>query len=349
MSALLCWSTVSPGCGVKKQEGLRFSALPEVKTPGALPAHFPPGPVSTERSNALVNALPAAAGDGQYRLAVGDVIEILLFRSDVRESGDSRMQMTVRPDGKVSYFFIGDIQAKGLTPTELRGELQEKLSQYIRSPEVAVIVVEASKKRVYVVGEVIEQGVHHLKTGEGDSLLDAIFLSKGLTKRADADRAYVIRRNKIALVDLSELLFRGNPSKNMVLESEDVVYIPEALEQRIFVLGRVRKPGAFEISRPIRLTEAIALAEDFTLGAKRDAVRIIRGGLPKGPYAPEIIMADAGEYREGSGMDVYVQRGDIVFVPNTPLGDWNDVLIQLLPSMNALFSSTVITRELGGY
>ena len=61
------------------------------------------------------------------------------------------------------------------------------------------------------------------------------------------------------------------------------------------------------------------------------------------------MMADAGEFREGSGMDVYVQRGDIIFVPNTALGDWNDILTQLLPSMNALFSSTVITRELGGY
>jgi polysaccharide export outer membrane protein len=161
------------------------------------------------------------------------------------------------------------------------------------------------------------------------------------------DQAYVIRRNKIILVDLADLLFRGNPSKNIVLESEDVVYIPEALEQRIFVLGHVRRPGAFEISRPVRLTEAIALAEDFSLGAKRDAVRIIRGGLPKGLEAPEIVTADAGEFREGSGTDVYVQRGDIIFVPATVLGQWNEILTQLLPSLQALFLNTVVTRELG--
>jgi polysaccharide biosynthesis/export protein len=348
MSALLCWLTVSLGCTVNKPEGLRGAGPPEVKAPGALPSQFTPGPMPTERSTALVNALTTAPAVSQYRLGVGDVIEVSLFRSDL-QSDDLRRQLTVRSDGKVSYFFIGDIQARGMTPTELRGEIQEKLARYIRSPEVAVIVVEASKKRVYVVGEVVEQGVRQLKTGEEDSVLDAIFLSKGLTKKADADRAYVIRRNKISFVDLGELLFRGNASKNMILESDDVVYIPEALEQRVFVLGRVRKPGAYEISRPIRLIEAIALAEDFTLGAKRDEVRIIRGGLPKGSNVPEIVMADIGGFREGDGLDVYVQRGDIVFIPATPLGQWNDILIQLIPSLQSALSGAIITRELRGW
>lgn len=323
------------GC-VSPSPSIPTSGLPEVKTPGAFPTLLPSMTVPTETST--------AEAVSEYRLGAGDVVEISLYRSDAQEN-DLTRQLTVRPDGKISYFFIGDVKASGLTPEELRVEVTKRLSRYIRSPDVAVIVVEAAKKRVYVVGEVGQQGVLELKAAREDSLLDAIFLSRGLTKHADADRAYVIRRNAIIPVELGELLFRGDHSKNVVLQSEDVVYVPEVLEQQIFVLGHVSRPGAFEISRPIRISEAIALAGDFSLGAKRNSVKIIRGGLPRGADPPEIVTVDENAIR--SGEEIYVQRGDIVFAPATVLGKWNEILTQLLPSLQSIFSASVVARELG--
>jgi polysaccharide export outer membrane protein len=265
---------------------------------------------------------------------------VSLFRQNAQENDDLRRQLTVRPDGRISYFFIGDVQAMGLTIEELRHEITQRLAAYIRSPEVAVILAEM-KARVYVVGEVVEQGVRDLKPGQGDAILDAIFLSKGLTKKADVDRAYVIRRNAIIPVQLGDLLLRGDRSKTVALQSEDILYIPEVVDQRIFVLGLVKKPGAFEISRPIRVTEAVALAEDFRLGAMKDDVKIIRGGLPRGPEPPEVVTANVEEILAGTREDVYVQRGDIVLVPATALGQWNQIMAEISPTIATILLAII--------
>lgn len=324
-SVVLLLLNLVPGCGPEVRVPILPSQVPEAP-PGVLPLQLPPVAPSAE---------PPAAPTEAYRLGIGDVIEISLFRPDIRESDDLRRQMPVRPDGKISYFFVGDIQASGRTTDELRRDITQGLSRYIRSPEVAVLLVESITK-VYVVGQVGEQGVRNLKPPY-NSVLDAIFLSRGLTTKANVDLAYVIRRNAIINVQLGDLLLRGDQSKNVPLQQGDIVYIPEAVEQRIMVVGRVRRPDAFEISRPIRVSEAIALAGDFNIGAKQDSVKIIRGGLPKGPEPPEIVTVDVAGIREGTAQDVYVQRGDIVFVSTTIVAQWNDIIVQLIPSLQTIF------------
>lgn len=305
-----------------------------LRPPGAFPHQLPPLPPS---SAATAPGLP-----DEYRLAVGDIIEVSLYRQDIRENDDMRRQMQVRPDGKISYFFIGDVPAAGRTIEELRQDIMSRLSRFFRSPEPAVIVVEPSKKRVYVLGEVKLQGVRELRTGQGDTLLDALFLSNGLTPKANADLAYIVRREAIIRVELGELLFRGDQRQNRVLQADDIVYVPEVLDQRIFVLGHVQRPGAYEVTRPIRLTEALAMAEDVKPSGRRDGVKIIRGGLPQGSETPEVLTVDASMVREGRAPDVYVHRGDIVLVPPTLLGRWNEILTQLVPSLQTLFIGMAI-------
>ena len=335
LAALLLVNGLS-GCLAARQIPTATPGLPEALTPGSFPTQLP-------LVTAPVEPPPPVT---DYRLSVGDMIEISLYRQDVQQNDDMRRQMQVRPDGKISYFFIGDVLASGRTVEEMRLEINDRLRRYFRSPEVVVIVIEAARKRGYVLGEVAEQGVRELKSAKGDTVLDAIFLSRGLTRKANADRAFVLRRNAVIPVELGELLFRGDQSKNIVLESEDVVYVPEAVEQRVFVVGHVKQPGAFDVSRPIPLTEAIALASDFSPSAKRSAVKIIRGGLPTGSELPEVVTVDAERIRQGASPDVYVQRGDIVLVPATILGQWNEILAQLLPSLQTLFIATVVSREL---
>ena len=97
-----------------------------LRPPGSFPSQLPPLP-----------ALPVATSPqlpDDYRLAVGDVIEVSLYRQDVRENDDMRRQMQVRPDGKISYFFIGDVQAAGRTPDEVRQEINTRLATFLPLP-----------------------------------------------------------------------------------------------------------------------------------------------------------------------------------------------------------------------
>lgn len=331
---MLYLSSILSGCTGAKPLAVGEGGPVPLRPPGSFPSQLPPLPPAAPATS------PQPPGD--YRLAIGDVIEVSVYRQDVRENDDMRRQMQVRPDGRISYFFIGDVQAAGRTPEEVRQELNTRLSRYFRSPETAVLVVEASRKRVYVFGQVNDQGLRELRAGQSDTLLDALFLSKGLTPKANSDLAYIIRRDELIRVELGELLFRGDQRQNRALQTDDIVYVPEVLDQKVFVLGHVAQPGAYEVTRPIRLTEALAMAGDVKVSGRRDDVKIIRGGLPKGPETPEILAVNAAMVREGQAPDAYVHRGDIVFVPPTPLGRWNEILSQLLPTLNIALGALVI-------
>jgi polysaccharide biosynthesis/export protein len=285
---------------------------------------------------------PAAYRPQQYHLNVGDQLDISVFRYDAAKDDDMRRTVLIGPDGSISYFFVSGMQAAGLSVPELQNQLSERLSQYIRSPGVAVILAQPPQKRVYVVGQVVEQGVRQLDTNHGDTLEDAIFSSKGLTTQANVDQAYVIRKDAIISVNLGHLLFSGDETQNVVLQTGDVVYVPEVVQQQVFVLGYVTKPTPIPVSRPITVTEAIASAQGFRVGAKKSDVQIIHGGLGTGVDHPVAETVDMDAVLAGKAGDTYVQRGDIVYVPSTILGSWNEVVAQLTPSLMAMFEAMFI-------
>jgi polysaccharide biosynthesis/export protein len=285
---------------------------------------------------------PAAYRPPQYHLNVGDQLDISVFRADASKDDDMRRTVLIGPDGTISYFFVSGMQAAGLSLPELQNQLTERLSQYIRSPGVAVILAQPPQKRVYVVGQVVEQGVRQLDTNHGDTLEDAIFSSKGLTPQANVDQAYVIRKDVIIGVNLGHLLFSGDETQNVVLQTGDVVYVPEVVQQEVFVLGYVEKATPVAVSRPITVTEAIAAAQGFRVGAQKSDVQVIHGGLGTGAqHSVETVDMDA--VLAGKGGDTLVQRGDIVYVPSTILGSWNEVVAQLTPSLMAMFEAMFIS------
>lgn len=318
---------------------------------GSIPSHVP-GPVSPPKGPQLsplpggsetLSIQPAAYRPQQYHLNVGDQLDISVFRYDAAKDDDMRRTVLIGPDGTISYFFVSGMQAAGLSVPELQNQLTERLSQYIRSPGVAVILAQPPQKRVYVVGQVVEQGVRQLDTNHGDTLEDAIFSSKGLTTQANVDQAYVIRKDAIISVNLGHLLFSGDETQNVVLQTGDVVYVPEVVQQQVFVLGYVTKPTPIPVSRPITVTEAIASAQGFRVGAKKSDVQIIHGGLGTGADHPVAETVDMDAVLAGQAGDTYVQRGDIVYVPSTILGSWNEVVAQLTPSLMAMFEAMFIS------
>ena len=319
---------------------------------GSIPSQVP-GPVSPPKGSQLspppggsqtLSIQPASYRPAQYHLNVGDQLDISVFRYDAAKDDDMRRTVLIGPDGTISYFFVSGMQAAGLSVPELQNQLTERLSQYIRSPGVAVILAQPPQKRVYVVGQVVEQGVRQLDTNHGDTLEDAIFSSKGLTPQANVDQAYVVRKDAIISVNLGHLLFSGDETQNVVLQTGDVVYVPEVVQQQVFVLGYVTKPTPVPVSRPITVTEAIASAQGFRVGAKKSDVQIIHGGLGTGADHPVSETIDMDAVLAGKAGDTYVQRGDIVYVPSTILGSWNEVVAQLTPSLMAMFEAMFISN-----
>ncbi|PYR94692.1 MAG: hypothetical protein DMF84_04325 [Acidobacteria bacterium] len=93
-----------------------------------------------------------------YRLFPGDKLRIEVYK-------DSQLSQSlqIRPDGKITLPFVGDVRAAGQTPTELRDALTTSLKEYITNPVVTVIVTESTPQSVYVMGEVKSSGPVQLK------------------------------------------------------------------------------------------------------------------------------------------------------------------------------------------
>ncbi|HSB97129.1 MAG TPA: XrtA/PEP-CTERM system exopolysaccharide export protein [Spongiibacteraceae bacterium] len=166
--------------------------------------------------------------DNNYRIGVGDDLQIQVWRND-----DLSAKVPVRPDGKISSPLVGDIVAAGLTTQELSKAVTEKLGTYIRNPEVTVIVTNPASadflRRVRVTGAV--RSPLSVSYRQGMTALDIVLQAGGLTEFAAPAKARLYRtvdgRTKVYPIDLEAILKQGDLRTNYPLYPSDVVTVPE--------------------------------------------------------------------------------------------------------------------------
>ncbi len=141
--------------------------------------------------------------------------------------------MPVRPDGKVSTPLIEDLVAVGKTPSELARDMEAKLAEYIRSPQVNVIVTnpQSSFSKITVVGQVTNPGAVPYR--EGMTALDVVLAVGGLAEFAAGNRAKLVRKDAKGKtvekrVRLEDLLKKGRLKENVDMMPGDVLIVPES-------------------------------------------------------------------------------------------------------------------------
>lgn len=164
-----------------------------------------------------------------YRIGVDDIVQVSVWRNP--ELG---ITVPVRPDGMISVPLVGDVAAGGRTPAEVAGDIQQKLADYVRDPQVAVILTELRSheylSRVRVTGAV-RQPVS-IPYRPGMTVLDAVLAAGGVTEFAAPDRSSLYRRKEDAStqsyqVRLDRILNRGDLSTNFTVAPGDVITVPE--------------------------------------------------------------------------------------------------------------------------
>jgi polysaccharide export outer membrane protein len=137
----------------------------------------------------------------------------------------------VRPDGKVSTPLVEDMVAVGKNPSQLARDIEKVLGEYVRSPQVNVIVTQPASafSQVKVIGQVVRpQSVAYR---EGMTVLDAVLAVGGLAQFAAGNRARVIRtedgKQKEIKLRLDALVNKGDMKQNIALKPGDVLIVPE--------------------------------------------------------------------------------------------------------------------------
>ncbi len=162
----------------------------------------------------------------EYRISVGDKINIKMFYNP-----DLNQEVTVRPDGKISLLLVHEVQAAGLTASELTQQLSDGYGKYLQQAEIAVIVNAFAGERVFVGGEVAEPGVRELVGPT--TVLQAVALAKGFKDSARTDEVIVIRRGEnnkpftIAL-DVKKAMKGIDLQQDIYLQPYDIVLVPKS-------------------------------------------------------------------------------------------------------------------------
>lgn len=182
--------------------------------------HLPPSSVPTLAKD--------ADGSYQYRVGTGDLLSVFVWRNpDV--SGD----YVVRPDGKISLALSSPVVASGKTTDEIAKDVATKLSEFIKEPQVTVIVKNAtgnSTEQIRLIGEAVNPVAVPYRYGM--TVLDLMIQTGGLSTYAAGNKAELTRQvngeSVVYKLRLEDLMKNADMSANVDLQPGDVVRIPES-------------------------------------------------------------------------------------------------------------------------
>jgi polysaccharide export outer membrane protein len=159
-----------------------------------------------------------------YIIDGGDILEIITWK----EPELSKEEVLVRTDGKISFPFLDDLQAAGLTPIELKQKIEAGLKKYVEFPYVTVQVKKPDSKRIYILGEVLKTGEYPLE--KRLTVLQAFALAGGFTEWASKKEIILLRyedgKEKIYRVDYRKIIDGKDLSNNLVLRPHDTIIVP---------------------------------------------------------------------------------------------------------------------------
>lgn len=162
----------------------------------------------------------------QYIIGVGDSLAVDTYRN-----ADLSVEVSVRPDGKITVPVAGEIMVGGMTPVAVADMIAKSLGEYLRDPIVTVTVVGMGSNeflsRVRVTGAV--NGPLSLPYRPGMTVMDVVLEAGGLTEFARPSKTILYRGQQSIRIRLDRILNRGDLATNMTLRPGDVISVPERI------------------------------------------------------------------------------------------------------------------------
>ena len=268
--------------------------------------------------------------DEDYVIGDGDGLSISVW-------GESQLnvQVTVRPDGKITMPAIGDVTASGYTPKRLSETLNEKMQDFVKKPIVTVSVMQITNNKIYVLGggvlpggantnegmpagssksqmlSVMYSGVYNLP---GRTTLLKFLSGVNMLANADLEQAYILRGGKKIDVDFYDLFIKADISKDIPLKAEDIIYLPSNEHNKIYVMGAVGTPKMVAYRKGIRILDIILDAGGFSKFASENNVLVLRKQGDKDSMK-EIVVKAKNLMKDGDlSQNIPMMPGDFVIV-----------------------------------
>lgn len=280
-----------------------------------------------------------------YRIGPQDVLlvtvwdhpEISLPLGQYRQ--DASSGTVVDEAGEIYFPHVGSFKVAGMTPSQAREALIVRLGKVLQNPQIDVKVIAYRSQKVYVGGEVRNPAVHNV-TDVPFTLAEAINRAGGFLPTADDSRLTLTRGKQVWHLNFQALLASGNHIGQILLKDGDSLHVPSALENPIYMLGEVVRPGTLPLIHG-NLTLAKALSDAGGIqGVSADArsIYVIRQG--DAARAVDVFHLDARNPTAMVLADRFqLNPRDIVYVDAGTLVRFNRVMNLLLPTVTAVNST----------
>lgn len=251
--------------------------------------------------------------DDKYKISSGDVLFVRVSPAE-----ELSKEVIVTSDGKIVLPLVGSVKVDGNTISETEKMLEKLYSVYISKPRITITVKYYSKRQVFIMGEIKNPGGYQYE--ENLKLLELISKAGGITQYAGKN-IKIYRGEKeqqVINVNLEEII--RDISKDILLYPGDIIEVPKQ-PKTISIIGEVSYPGTYEWYENMDVLKAISLARGYTATAKLSSVKIFR----ETAQGKKIININMAKILQGdTENNIFLQPGDIIYVPRKPLvsGQW---------------------------
>ena len=245
-------------------------------------------------------AANAAAVAAEYHLGSGDVIRI-----NVYQNPDLALETRVTEAGIVSYPLLGTIQLGGLSVTAAEKLIADGLrnGNFVKSPQVTIVVVLVRGNQASVLGQVNRPGRYPLEVANM-RLTDLLALAGGAAINGSDVVVVTGTRDGQPLrleVDLPTIFAPGGKDKDILILNGDAVWVDR--QPIVYIYGEVQRPGPMRLERGMTLMQTLATGGGLTLRGTAKGIRVHRKG---GDGKVQLITAPT--------LDDAMRDGDVVYV-----------------------------------
>ena len=237
----------------------------------------------SRRAFASENDIPVPA---DYVIGPGDTINVQLF-------GNQNIEhfLPVNRDGTINFPDIGPMNVSGLTFTQMRDTLNQRVMEQMIGVRASITLGELRSIRVFLLGDVVRPGSYSVS---GLSTITNALYAGGGVKPIGSLRNIALRRDgaTVSTLDLYDLLLRGDTRGDVRLQAGDAIFVPP-IGAQVTVDGEVRRPAIYEVKNEETVAELVALAGGLNAGANRGAVKLERVVPNRGTTVQDIDLAVA--------------------------------------------------------
>jgi polysaccharide export outer membrane protein len=266
----------------------------------------------------------------EYRMGPGDVLEIVYHLKYEKTEDDYRLEVQdrisihfpfqpqfsssvlVRSDGKITLPLIGDMAVESKTPTELAAELNRQYQKYFVNPSITV-ALEAFNVKI----DELKKAITTAARGQ----------SKIAPVSPDGRISFpVIGAMHVQGFTVAQLEKQINESyAKQVRNLNCTLILLEIHHPKLYILGEVQRPGAYDIASVPNVLNALTLAGGFMRSGELEEIAIFRNEGLERPISFKVDIKTA--LKAGVSLtNIKLKPGDIIYVPKTRLDERNDII-----------------------